>query len=107
VFEGRQVGDTKLALAAHDLANKVLSREIGGGQVPAVQRWINVLAAVTFAVVGVGLLTASRRSGMQSLGALGLVDSAMFTFVSVVSTRQSKRIRHRVEAARELNQDHE
>ena len=48
-----------------------------------------------------------RQGGMRSLGALGLVDSAMFTFVSVVSTRQSKRIRHRVEAALELNQDHE
>jgi hypothetical protein len=104
VFEGRQVGDTKLALAAHELAGKVLSREIGGGQVPAALRWINALAAVTFAVVGVGLLAAGR-SGMQPLGALGLVDSAMFTFVSVISTRQSKRVRHRVEEALQLNQD--
>jgi hypothetical protein len=107
VFEGRHVGDTKLALAAHELADKVLSREIGGGQVPAALRWINALAAVTFAVVGVGLLAVSRRSGMQSLGALGLVDSAMFTFVSVISTRQSKRVRHRVEEALQLNQDRE
>jgi hypothetical protein len=107
VFEGRHVGDTKLALAAHELADKVLSRQIGGGQVPAALRWINALAAVTFAVVGVGLLTVSRRSGMQSLGALGLVDSAMFTFVSVISTRQSKRVRHRVEEALQLNQDRE
>jgi hypothetical protein len=31
----------------------------------------------------------------------------MFTFVSVISTRQSKRVRHRVEEALELNQDRE
>ena len=105
VFEGRQIGDTKLALAAHELADKVLSREIGGGQVPAVLRWINVLGAVTFAIVGAGLLMAGRRSGMQPVGALGLVDSAVFTFVSVISSRQSKRVRHRVEVALVLNQD--
>ena len=106
VFDGRQAGDTKLALAAHDLADKVLSREIGGGQVPAVLRWLNLLAAVVFAGVGIGMIAFSRRSDMQSLGAVGLVDSAMFTFASVVSARQSKRIRHRVEVALELNHDH-
>jgi ABC-type transport system involved in cytochrome c biogenesis permease subunit len=106
VFEGRQAGDAKLALAAHDLADKLLSREIGGGQVPGVLRWLNVLAAVVFAALGIGMIAFSRRSDMQSLGAVGLVDSAMFTFVSVVFTRQSKRIRHRVEMALELNHDH-
>lgn len=106
VFEGRQVGDSRLAPAAHDLADKVLNGKIGGAQIPAVLRYLNVLAAVVFAVVGIGLIAFSRSTDMQSLGALGLVDSAMFTFVSVVSSRQPTRLRQRVETALELNQDH-
>jgi hypothetical protein len=106
VFGGRQVGDPKLAVAAHDLAVKVLSGEVRGStRVPAVLRWLNVLSAVVFAALGIGLLAVSRRSGMQSLGALALVDSAMFTFVSVFYTRRPKRARRRVETALDLNQD--
>jgi hypothetical protein len=107
VFEGRQAGDPKLALAAHDLADAVLHGEIKGAQqVPAVLQWLNVLAAMVFAGFGIWALAFSGRSDMQSVGALGLVDSAMFTFASVVFSRRPKRVRHRVEAAFELNQDH-
>jgi hypothetical protein len=106
VFGGRRIGDPELVLAAHDLAVKVLSGEIRGVRVPAVLRWLNVLSAVVFAALGIGLLAVSRSPGLQAVGVLGLVDSATFGVVSVFYTRQPKRIRHRVETALELNQGH-
>jgi hypothetical protein len=105
VFGGRPVGDPRLALAAHDLAVKLLSGEIAGVRAPAVLRWLNVLTPVVFAALGIGSVTVSHRPGMQAVGVLFLADSALLTFVSVIETRQPKKLRHRVEAALELNQD--
>jgi hypothetical protein len=45
VFEGRQVGNPQLALAAHDLAVKLLRGGITGARMPAVLRLLNVLSA--------------------------------------------------------------
>lgn len=107
VFGGRQVGDAKLAHAARDLADNMLKGEIRGAQVPGGLPWLNAASAVVFAVLGIWALAFSHRSGMQSFGAVGLVDSAMLTFASMVCSRQPKRIRHRVETALGLNQDHQ
>lgn len=106
VFAGRQLGDPQLALAAHDLAVKLLNGEITGARVPAALRWVNLLSAVVFAALGIGALAVSRRPGMQAVGVFWLTDSAMFTLISVFYIRQLKKIRHRIEAALELNQDH-
>ncbi len=105
VFEGRRVRDPVLTATARDLAAKVLNGEFKVLRVAPVLRWIHLASAAVFAAMGIGLLVTSKHADMRTLGALSLVDSALFTFVGVFHARWPKRIHRHALTALELNQD--
>lgn len=94
-----------LTAAARDLAAKVLNGEFKVLSVAPVLRWIHLASAAVFVAVGIGVLVTSQHAGMRALGALGLVDGALFTFAAVFHARRPKTIRRRALTALELNQD--
>ena len=83
----------------------MLAREFRALRLSAVLRWVNVTMAVGFAAVGIGLIIAGTHAGIRALGALGLLDSALLTFVSVSSARQSQRIHRNAVTAMKLNHE--
>jgi hypothetical protein len=105
VFEGRRVRDPVLTAAARDLAAKVLNGELRAVRRIPVLRWINIVSAAVYAAVGIGLLVTSKHADIRVLGALGLVNSALFTFAAVFQSRWADRVHRQARTAWELNQD--
>ncbi|HEX4659281.1 MAG TPA: hypothetical protein VH307_17975 [Streptosporangiaceae bacterium] len=105
VLEGRRVRDPLLTAAARDLAAKVVSGEFKALRVTPVLRWIYLASAAVFAAMGIGLLVTSKHAGMRALGALGLVNSALFTVAGVLHAQSLNRIHRHALTALELNQD--
>ncbi len=105
VFNGRHVRDPELAPAAHDLAARVLAGKFRMVRVSRALTWFDMITALGFITAGIALLIIGPGAGGRALGALCLLDSAIFSFASVIRLRQSKKLQLNVATALELNQD--
>ena len=104
VFNGRQVRDPELAPAAHDLAARVLVGKFRMLRMSRALTWFNMIMAMGFVTAGIALLIIGPGAGGRALGVLCLLDSAIFSFASVIRIRQSKLLQLNVATALELNQ---
>jgi hypothetical protein len=105
VFGGRQASGPELEPAAHDLAARLLAGQLGAVRLGRALIAFNGVMATGFLAGGIVLLVVSRSASGRGLGALGLVDSALFTFAGVMSTRQSRRTRRNLTLALRLNKE--
>jgi hypothetical protein len=103
VGQGCQVDNPVLASAAHDLAAQILAGKFRVVRLLPVLGWVNMIAAVGFAAVGLVLLAASHNAGGFVLATLALIDCGLFTFVGLVRVRSVKKIRDRATMAQQAN----
>ncbi len=104
VFNGRHVRDPELAPVAHDLAARVLAGKFRMLRVSRAFIWFDVIMALGFITAGIALLIIGPGAGGRALGVFCLLDSAIFSFASVMRLRQSKKVQVNVATALELNQ---
>ena len=105
VFNGRQVGDPDLALAARDLAENVLAGRFRRLRQPYAVLWINVIMTTCFLAMGIFLLVAGRSGEQLAEGATFVFGSAGVAFANVMPRREGKKVLVSAANALQLNQD--
>jgi uncharacterized membrane protein YfcA len=104
VFNGRQVGDPELTLAARDLAESVLAGKLRRSRQSYGIVWINMIMATCFLAMGIISLIAGHALE-PALGAVFVLSSAVLMTAAVMPRRQPRKVLFNVAKARQLNQD--
>jgi hypothetical protein len=104
VFQGRQVKDRALELAANGLATQVLSGRFRLLRVSQVLGWADIVLAIGCAAAGIVSLATSHQTDEFVLAILFIVNAGLFTFAGVIrALRAPKQIRHNAAQALRLN----